>query len=100
MHLPISVSRNRVLQCLVACGLLGFCGVLAATEDATPDAAFLEYLGSWEESDEDWLLVRNRDNLREVLEQDEPEQDEPEQDERTDPAPQGDESTEAEHENK
>ncbi len=90
MKSSTSVSRNRALQSLVVCGLLGFGGVLAAIEDEIPDAAFLEYLGSWEESDEDWLLVRNREKVREELENDE----------RINPVPQGEESTEAEHESK
>lgn len=28
-----------------------------AQDDDTPDLAFLEYLGSWEDSDEEWLVV-------------------------------------------
>jgi len=28
-----------------------------AQDEETPDLAFLEYLGSWEDSDEDWLVV-------------------------------------------
>jgi len=42
---------------LVVCGLCLGTGVLAA-EQAPPeaDAEFLEYLGMWEESDEEWVL--------------------------------------------
>jgi len=42
---------------LVVCGLCLGAGVLAA-EQAPPeaDAEFLEYLGMWEESDEEWVL--------------------------------------------
>ena len=90
MRISTSVSRHRVLQRLVVCGLLGFCSVLDAKEDEMPDAAFLEYLGSWDESDEDWLLVRDREKVREKMEKDE----------RSHPVPQGEESTEAEHERK
>jgi hypothetical protein len=31
----------------------------AAADDPLPDAAFLEYLGSWEGTDEDWLLFED-----------------------------------------
>jgi len=67
--------------CLVACGLL-MCGsstVLAEDEDF-PDAELLEYLGLWEETDEEWLL------LDEIVTAD--------NEERSDPAPEGEESLE------
>ncbi len=41
----------------VLCGLFGFSGIAAADEEAMPDMEFLEYLGSWEDSDEDWVLL-------------------------------------------
>jgi hypothetical protein len=53
-------------------------------EEELPDAEFLEYLGLWEESDEDWLLL----DEEEVADNDE----------RTDPVPEGEESTEKEDE--
>lgn len=31
--------------------------VVIAGDDEIPDAEFLEYLGSWDESDEDWLVM-------------------------------------------
>ena len=40
----------------VLCGLLTCGGAAFAQETEAPDLAFLEYLGSWEESDEDWVL--------------------------------------------
>ena len=49
-----------------------------------PDAEFLEYLGMWEETDEDWLLL---DEITLV-----------ENMERSDPVPEGEESTETENE--
>lgn len=64
----------------VIVGLLLGCGLAVAEDEELPDMEFLEYLGSWEGSDEDWLLF-----------------DEPvtaEVDERSDPAPEGEESTE------
>ena len=34
------------------------CGVLTQADDEeAPDLDFLEYLGSWEESDETWLIL-------------------------------------------
>jgi len=59
--------------------LLG-CSTMLAADDEIPDAEFLEYLGLWAESDEDWLLF-----IRPVAADTE---------ERTDPAPEGEESTE------
>lgn len=42
---------------LVVCGLCLGTGVLAAEQPAPDaDAEFLEYLGMWEESDEEWVL--------------------------------------------
>ena len=38
-------------------GLLGCSGVVAADDEVMPDMEFLEYLGLWEESDEDWVLL-------------------------------------------
>ena len=41
----------------VLCGL-ALCGGLAlAAEDDALESDFLEYLGMWEESDEDWLML-------------------------------------------
>ena len=60
------------------------CGLVLAADDAVPEGEFLEYLGLWEESDEDWLIF-----------------DEPitaDAEERSDPVPQGEESTETEDE--
>jgi len=71
----MSASRTA----LVGAFLLA-CGVVLAADEEVPDPEFLEYLGLWEESDEDWLIF-----------------DEPvtaDTDERSDPAPEGEESTE------
>ena len=46
---------------------------------------FLEYLGLWEESDEEWLMMEHQMNL--------------ESEERIDPVPEGEESTEDDDEN-
>jgi hypothetical protein len=64
---------------LLVSALLG-CGTVLAADEDIPDAEFIEYLGLWAESDEDWLLF-----------------DKPlaaDAEERTDPAPEGEESTE------
>jgi len=40
---------------LIVCGLCLGTGALAAAE-TPPDAEFLEYLGMWEQTDEEWVL--------------------------------------------
>jgi hypothetical protein len=55
-----------------------------AEEERPPDAEFLEYLGMWDETDEDWVLL---DEITLV-----------ENMERSDPVPEGEESTEIEDE--
>jgi hypothetical protein len=47
---------SRVLQLLLAGALAAAGGAMAA--DEAPDPEFLEYLGLWEEADDEWLLVR------------------------------------------
>ncbi|MGB5511972.1 MAG: hypothetical protein WBM87_09715 [Woeseiaceae bacterium] len=71
------------------CGLfcwLAVCGAgaVAAAEKEEPEVDFLEYLGMWEESDEDWLILDETTIA--------------DSEERSDPAPDGDESTEKEDE--
>ncbi len=76
MATEISVNSGlQVLFCGVA--LFGSAGAIA-DEDEVPDIEFLEYLGMWEESDEDWLLL-DEDAVAE-------------NDERSDPVPEGEES--------
>lgn len=41
---------------MVVFGLLTFGGAAAAEEQDVPDMEFLEYLGMWEESDEEWQI--------------------------------------------
>lgn len=67
--------------------LIGHGGVVAADEEQ-PDLEFLEYLGSWEGSDEEWLLFDEAE--REAAAKD--------GNKRSDPAPDGEESTELENE--
>ncbi|MDZ7769491.1 MAG: hypothetical protein U5K38_10660 [Woeseiaceae bacterium] len=60
----------------------------AGADDVPPNAAFLEYLGSWEGTDEDWLMIRR--GIRAYDDDD---------NERSDPVPEGDESQEHNDEN-
>ena len=74
-------------QILFAGAMLLGCGlVLADDEDKeeAPDMEFLEYLGYWEESDEEWLMFEGPIAA--------------ELDERSDPVPEGEESTETKDE--
>ncbi|MDX1516290.1 MAG: hypothetical protein R3288_05590 [Woeseiaceae bacterium] len=71
-----------MLALLTGAGL-AMLGATAAAEEDLPDMAFLEYLGMWEESDDEWLLF-----------EDDSEQAAAETQERIDPVPQGEESTE------
>jgi len=69
----------------VLCGLaLCGCGMASAAEEEAPEVEFLEYLGMWEESDEDWLIFDET-----MAAEDE---------KRSDPVPEGEESTENEDE--
>jgi hypothetical protein len=64
---------------LVGTALLGSVAPALADEEP-PDAEFLEYLGFWEESDEEWLLFDTAADDTDTM--------------RNDPAPQGEESME------
>ena len=76
----MSVSRK-----LAVGGLLLFCSLGLAADEEVPDVEFLEYLGLWEESDEEWLIFADADEAKE-------------EEKRSDPVPQGEESTEKEDE--
>lgn len=58
--------------------------VPAAADEEIPDAEFLEYLGFWEDSDEEWLIFTTPADEKDTK--------------RTDPAPQGEESMEKDDE--
>ena len=77
--MEMSVSRHLLIG-----GMLLFCSLVLAADDEIPDMEFLEYLGLWEESDEEWLIFADSD--------------EAEKEERSDPVPQGKESTEKDDE--
>lgn len=77
------MSADHALSAMVF-GLVLCGGVVCAAEDDAPDIELLEYLGMWEESDEDWLIFdesMTADN-----------------EEGSDPAPQGEESVEKDDE--
>lgn len=67
---------------------MGCVPLVLAAEEIQPDLELLEYLGSWEESDEDWLLFSDETNPKVVV-------DDAKQ---SDVASKGDTSTELENE--
>lgn len=73
------MSAERVAALLVSALCLGTAAV-AEEEEPAPDAEFLEYLGMWEETDEDWLILDEAQAA--------------EMEKRSDPAPEGEESAE------
>ncbi len=81
------MSVRRHTQGVLPGLVLGICGVVLAADNELPAGEFLEYLGSWEESDEEWLMF-DQDGERVAAESDE----------KVDPAPQGEESTEKDDE--
>ncbi len=75
--------RERRLPVVV---LLLASTVALAADSELPEMEFLEYLGMWEESDDEWLVFAEGDSVK------------ADSDERNDPAPQGEESTEQDDE--
>ena len=75
-------SRHRHALLVLA---LGAAGAALSAETEEPEMEFVEYLGLWEESDEEWLMVEQQM----VAES---------EDERIDPVPEGEESREDEDE--
>jgi len=61
---------------LLAGALLLLGSAVLAAEDKLPDEDFLEYLGSWEESDEDWLMFEKESKKRRKDDDSEPEDEE------------------------
>ncbi len=79
---------SRANYCLAGVLLMSSSGAWAADtaeedSDVVPDMEFLEYLGSWEDSDADWMLFAGEDDAPA---------------ERTDPAPDGEASVESDDE--
>ena len=75
------MSAERLVALLI-CGLCPAMGV-AAEEEPAPEAEFIEYLGMWDLTDEDWQLLEDEMAAAE---------------ERSEPAPEGEDSTETEDE--
>ena len=70
---------------LLVCGLcIGSAVAEEAQPEPEPDVAFVEYLGMWEQTDEEWLLHEDQETA--VVE------------ERSEPVPEGEDSTEIEDE--
>ncbi len=88
------MSVRRHAQGVLPGLLLGICGVVLAADNELPDGEFLEYLGSWEESDEEWLIF---DQVGERVAAD-GERVAADSDEKVDPAPQGEGSAEKDDE--
>ena len=80
------MSAKRRWQNYLPLALLGVCSLVLAADDEVPEMDFIEYLGLWEESDEEWLMFHEEDEQI------------AESDERIDPAPQGNESAETDDE--
>lgn len=68
-----SASAQRLVICLAL-------AAVSAVADELPDAELFEYLGSWEESDGEWVALLDWEEDEEP--QGEPELNEDEQDER------------------
>ena len=81
--MTLANSELRTLLCSLMLSMSGI-AVAQTEEEDGPDMAFLEYLGLWEESDEDWLLIEEG-----VV---------AENGERSDPVPEREESVETEDE--
>lgn len=77
-------SGLQMLLCGIALGTSMSAIAEPEPEETLPEMEFLEYLGMWETSDEDWLLLHDKEVAR--------------TDKRSDPAPKSEESTEAEDE--
>ena len=80
MRMTMSVRQVVLGSLLVGCSLL------VAADEELPEIEFIEYLGLWEESEEDWTMFREPMEARN------------ENEERSDPAPDGKESTETDDE--
>ena len=54
-------SRGQAAARAVAAAAAGGAEELAAEDAAVPDLAFLEYLGSWQGDDDEWLAIKEWD---------------------------------------
>lgn len=81
---------ETLIKIALACALFGCSRIGLADEEPAPDLEFLEYLGSWEESDEVWVLL-----AAESIEQ----EDTDNKDKGSVPAPDGEKMAETDDEN-
>jgi hypothetical protein len=51
-------ARSKLFPIVVACGMAG---TLVAQESEAPALGLLEFLGSWEEGDDEWLIYDGLD---------------------------------------
>jgi hypothetical protein len=80
-------TRYTALGLSICWGLLGVAA--PAQEAEEPDLKFLEYLGSWEASDEDWIIFTEVDEIKK----------ESKEERDDDPSPDGEKVAEANDEN-
>ncbi len=64
------------------------CSLVVAADEELPEIEFIEYLGLWEDSDEDWVLFSDSFDADKRAKNEQ----------RSDPAPEGKESTEKDDE--
>ena len=64
------------------------CSLMVAADEELPEIEFIEYLGLWEDSDEDWVLFSDSFDADKRAKNEQ----------RSDPAPEGEESTEKDDE--
>ncbi|MDX1561849.1 MAG: hypothetical protein R3305_02940 [Gammaproteobacteria bacterium] len=57
---------------LAAAGLaaVGASGPVAAQDDDLPELSFLEYLGSWQDGDDEWLLMAEIEEIADTSDPD------------------------------
>ena len=70
---------------LLPATLLAISSLVLAADGDSPEMDFLEYLGMWEESDDEWLMFEEQQVALD-------------DDQRIDPVPEGEESTESKDE--
>ncbi len=75
------MSANRRCRNALLVLAFGAAGTVLAAEADEPEMEFVEYLGIWEETDEEWLMVEHQMALES-------------EEERIDPVPEGEESRE------
>ena len=79
------MSARAVCRSALLLLAFGAAGMASAAEDEEPEMELLEYLGLWEETDEEWLMMEQQLNG--------------ESEQRIDPVPEGEESMEDDDEN-